>query len=135
MRTSLKGFAAPASAHSMVIWRWQESSLPFVRHNNFQIVTNSWIIRGVGKSVDTSCPKLFLYAISTCDGAKCASGCFSGGTISLCMTAITAKTDVGSRPAVFRGRERQMRLLEFRQSLTATEPPAGLTHALVGLWW
>ena len=24
---------------------------------------------------------------------------------------------------------------EFRQSLTATEPPAGLTHALAGLWW
>ena len=23
----------------------------------------------------------------------------------------------------------------FRQSLTATEPPAGLRHALVGLWW
>jgi hypothetical protein len=24
---------------------------------------------------------------------------------------------------------------EFRQSLSATEPPAGLTHALAGLWW
>jgi len=24
---------------------------------------------------------------------------------------------------------------EFRQSLTATAPPAGLTHALAGLWW
>lgn len=24
---------------------------------------------------------------------------------------------------------------EFRQSLTATEPPTGLTHALAGLWW
>lgn len=24
---------------------------------------------------------------------------------------------------------------EFKQSLTATESPAGLTHALVGLWW
>jgi len=24
---------------------------------------------------------------------------------------------------------------EFRQSLNATEPPAGLTHALAGLWW
>jgi hypothetical protein len=24
---------------------------------------------------------------------------------------------------------------EFRQSLTATEPPAGLTLALAGLWW
>jgi hypothetical protein len=24
---------------------------------------------------------------------------------------------------------------EFCQSLTATEPPAGLTHALAGLWW
>lgn len=28
-----------------------------------------------------------------------------------------------------------MTLDEFRQSLTATEPPAGLTHALAGLWW
>jgi len=28
-----------------------------------------------------------------------------------------------------------MTLDEFRESLTATEPPAGLTHALVGLWW
>ena len=24
---------------------------------------------------------------------------------------------------------------EFRQSLTATDPLAGLTHALAGLWW
>ncbi|MGA2924286.1 MAG: hypothetical protein ABSE28_24585 [Candidatus Sulfotelmatobacter sp.] len=24
---------------------------------------------------------------------------------------------------------------DFRQSLTATEPPAGLTLALSGLWW
>ena len=24
---------------------------------------------------------------------------------------------------------------EFRQSFAATEPPAGLTHALAGLWW
>jgi len=24
---------------------------------------------------------------------------------------------------------------DFRQSLTATDPPAGLTHALAGLWW
>jgi hypothetical protein len=24
---------------------------------------------------------------------------------------------------------------KFRQSLTATEPPAGLTDALAGLWW
>ena len=29
----------------------------------------------------------------------------------------------------------KMTLDEFRQSLTATEAPAGLTHALVGLWW
>ena len=29
----------------------------------------------------------------------------------------------------------KMTLDEFRQSLTATEPPAGLTHALAGLWW
>jgi hypothetical protein len=28
-----------------------------------------------------------------------------------------------------------MTLEDFRQSLTATEPPAGLTHALAGLWW
>lgn len=28
-----------------------------------------------------------------------------------------------------------MTLNEFRHSLTATEPPAGLTHALAGLWW
>jgi len=28
-----------------------------------------------------------------------------------------------------------MILEEFRKSLTATEPPVGLTHALVGLWW
>ena len=28
-----------------------------------------------------------------------------------------------------------MTLDEFRQSLTATEPPAGLSHALAGLWW
>jgi hypothetical protein len=24
---------------------------------------------------------------------------------------------------------------EFLQSLAATEPPAGLAHALAGLWW
>jgi hypothetical protein len=24
---------------------------------------------------------------------------------------------------------------DFRQSLTASEPPAGLTHAIYGLWW
>lgn len=28
-----------------------------------------------------------------------------------------------------------MTLDEFRQSLTATEPPPGLTLALAGLWW
>jgi len=28
-----------------------------------------------------------------------------------------------------------MTLDDFRQSLTAAEPPAGLTHALAGLWW
>jgi hypothetical protein len=28
-----------------------------------------------------------------------------------------------------------MTLDDFRQSLAATEPPAGLTHALAGLWW
>jgi len=26
-------------------------------------------------------------------------------------------------------------LEEFRESLTATEPPVGLTFALLGLWW
>ena len=30
--------------------------------------------------------------------------------------------------------ECEMTFDEFRQSLTATEPPAGLTHALAGLW-
>lgn len=28
-----------------------------------------------------------------------------------------------------------MTLEEFRESLTASEPPTGLTPALVGLWW
>ena len=28
-----------------------------------------------------------------------------------------------------------MTLDEFRGSLTATEPPPGLTHALAGMWW
>ena len=28
-----------------------------------------------------------------------------------------------------------MTLEQFRQSLTATEPPLGLSHALTGLWW
>lgn len=28
-----------------------------------------------------------------------------------------------------------MTLDDFRQSLTATTPPAGLSHALGGLWW
>ena len=28
-----------------------------------------------------------------------------------------------------------MTLEEFRQSLAASEPPAGLTQALAGLWW
>jgi hypothetical protein len=31
--------------------------------------------------------------------------------------------------------ELEMTLDEFRQSLIATEPPAGLSHALTGLWW
>ena len=31
--------------------------------------------------------------------------------------------------------ELKMTLDNFRQSLTATEPPAGLTLALSGLWW
>ncbi len=29
----------------------------------------------------------------------------------------------------------RMTLYDFRQSLNATEPPAGITHALAGLWW
>jgi hypothetical protein len=29
----------------------------------------------------------------------------------------------------------QMTLDELRQSLTASDPPAGLSHALAGLWW
>ena len=29
----------------------------------------------------------------------------------------------------------KMTLDEFRKSLTTTDPPAGLSHALVGLWW
>lgn len=34
------------------------------------------------------------------------------------------------------GREyRNMTLDDFRASLDATDPPAGLTHALAGLWW
>jgi hypothetical protein len=33
------------------------------------------------------------------------------------------------------GVELKMTLDDFRQSLTATAPPAGLTHALAGLWW
>jgi hypothetical protein len=28
-----------------------------------------------------------------------------------------------------------MNLDEFRKSLGSSEPPAGLTHALAGLWW
>jgi len=28
-----------------------------------------------------------------------------------------------------------MTLDDFRKSLAATEPPAGLTHAIAGLWW
>jgi hypothetical protein len=31
--------------------------------------------------------------------------------------------------------ELKMTFEDFRQSLTATEPPAGFTHALSGLWW
>ena len=29
----------------------------------------------------------------------------------------------------------KMTLDDFRQSLTATEPPTGLSHPLAGLWW
>jgi hypothetical protein len=32
-------------------------------------------------------------------------------------------------------RNAKMTFDEFHQSLTATEPPAGLTHALAGRWW
>jgi hypothetical protein len=31
--------------------------------------------------------------------------------------------------------ELKMTLDDFRKSLTATEPPAGFSHALSGLWW
>ena len=31
--------------------------------------------------------------------------------------------------------ELKMTLDEFRQSLSASDPPAGLTVALAGLWW
>jgi len=35
----------------------------------------------------------------------------------------------------FTTRNSRMRFDDFRQSLTATEPPPGLTLALAGLWW
>jgi hypothetical protein len=41
---------------------------------------------------------------------------------------------LGRAPA-FHDVELSMNLNDFRQSLTATEPPAGFTHALAGLWW
>jgi hypothetical protein len=44
------------------------------------------------------------------------------------------KTDESDSPAC-RDVGLNMTLDEFRESLTATEPPAGLTHALAGLWW
>jgi hypothetical protein len=42
--------------------------------------------------------------------------------------------DIIVRLRIFR-EDSSMTFDEFRQSLTATEPPAGLTHALAGLWW
>src|ERR1700687_3057812 len=50
-------------------------------------------------------------------------------------SVISRQCPCRSEPAVFRGSETQMTLDDFRQSLAATEPPAGLTHALAGLWW
>jgi hypothetical protein len=39
------------------------------------------------------------------------------------------------RSTAFRYGDTKMTLDEFRHSLTATEPPAGVTLALAGLWW
>jgi hypothetical protein len=33
------------------------------------------------------------------------------------------------------GRGTKNDLKDFHKYITATEPPAGLTHALAGLWW
>jgi hypothetical protein len=41
----------------------------------------------------------------------------------------------GLAAPAFHDLEVKMTLDDFRQSLTATEPPTGLTHALEGLWW
>lgn len=38
-------------------------------------------------------------------------------------------------PLFFVKSEPPMTLDEYRQSLSGTEPPAGLTEALAGLWW
>ena len=41
---------------------------------------------------------------------------------------------VSGHPAIA-SRDTKMTLEDFRKSLIATEPPAGLTLALAGLWW
>lgn len=46
----------------------------------------------------------------------------------------SGKADDGSSPG-FCHVELKMTLKDFRQSLTATEPPPGLTLPLAGLWW
>jgi hypothetical protein len=40
----------------------------------------------------------------------------------------------GNAPAIA-SRDTKMTLDDFRKSLTASTPPAGLTPALAGLWW
>lgn len=46
------------------------------------------------------------------------------------IAAELATIDVDECP-----KEKEMTIDQFRDSLAATEPPAGLTHALRGLWW
>src|SRR5579863_7617687 len=42
---------------------------------------------------------------------------------------------VGEQASCHSVTEYTMTVDDFRKSLTATEPPAGLTFALAGLWW
>jgi len=51
-----------------------------------------------------------------------------------CGMALARKAPRRQHPAIA-SRDTKMTLDDFRQSLTATEPPAELTLALVGLWW
>jgi hypothetical protein len=48
-------------------------------------------------------------------------------------TPLTRGMDSGTSATCYV--ELKMTLDDFRQSLTATEPPPRLTHALAGLWW